>query len=108
MADMTIANTILAQYGGNQFRVLTGAKNFVGDTNSLSFHLPANAKKCITYVKTTLLPSDTYKVEFINARITVNGPKHEVVSTYENVYCDQLQDIFESETGLYVTLFSRR
>ena len=38
--DLTVANTILQQLGGNKFRVMTGAKNFVGSNDALTFRLP--------------------------------------------------------------------
>lgn len=107
MADTTVAQTILAQYGGNHFAMVTGANTFSADKNSLTFRVP-KAKKSITHVVTTLMPSDTYKVEFLNCRLTANGHKREIVATYTDVYSDQLQDIFEEETGLYATLFARR
>ena len=33
---MRVAKTILEQLGGNQFRMMTGAKKLAGDENSLS------------------------------------------------------------------------
>lgn len=107
MADMTVANTILAQYGGKSFCVITGASNLVGSPNSLSFRVP-NAQKKITHVVTTLLPSDTYRVEFIKSTGGGLSLNREVVSIHEDVYFDSLQDIFERETGLYATLYARR
>jgi hypothetical protein len=37
--DLTVANEIRNQLGGNRFAVMTGAHNFIGDANSLSFKL---------------------------------------------------------------------
>lgn len=107
VTDMTVANTILAQYGGGAFVFITGAKNLNGSENSLTFRIPDAKNKIITVV-TTLMPSDTYKVEYLNCRMTEKGPKREVVSVHEDVYSDQLQDIFERETGLYTTLTPRK
>jgi len=104
---MEVAQTILQQYGGNQFLMVTGANTLTADTNSLTFRVP-NAKQAISHVITTLMPSDTYKVEFLNCRMTAKSFKREVVSTHEDVYFDALQDIFEQETGLYATLHPRR
>jgi hypothetical protein len=106
MADMTVANTILAQYGGRQFQMVTGARDFTGSENSLTFRIPTH--RTITHVVTTLTPSDTYTVEYINCRMTKDSFKREVVSIHEDVYFDSLQDIFERETGLYATLYARR
>ena len=35
MSNMTVAKTILEQLGGNKFRMMTGAKNFMGFSNGL-------------------------------------------------------------------------
>src|ERR1700735_2706217 len=108
MADMTVANTILEQYGGKQFIAMTGASNFVGTENSLTCRI-APAKNLITHVVTTLMPSDTYKVEFLHRNIACGIEiSREVVSIHEDVYFDSLQDLFEEETDIYATLTSRR
>ena len=108
MADMTVANTILAQYGGRIFRMVTGANTFTGTENSLTFRVP-NAKNAITHVVTTLMPSDTYKVEFLSISRAIGVEMdRKVISTHEDVYFDALMDVFEQETGLYATLRPRR
>lgn len=96
-ATATIAKTILQQLGGNKFIVMTGAKTLVDHGNGLSFKLPSNfATGGINYVKITLEPSDEYTVEFGKLR----GLKYTVIETVEGVYCDMLQDVFTSATGL--------
>jgi hypothetical protein len=100
MTDMTVANTILEQLGGHMFALMTGAKNFSGTENSLTFKIP-NAQNKITHIIITLEPSDTYTVEFYNCRITSKGLKRELVESINDVYCDMLQDVFEQHTGLY-------
>ena len=99
------ANVILEQIGRGNTRalpVMTGARSFVAhneERGALSFKLPNNAKDGINFVKVVLTASDTYTVTF--ARVW--GTKFDVKATVENVYCDQLADVFERETGLYVT-----
>lgn len=103
MADMTVAKTILEQLGGGKFIAMTGAKNFLGDTNSLSFRLPGGGGFCkggINYVKVTLTPADTYNVEFSRIR----GQKVTLVDAAEDIYVDQLRSIFTRATGLAVSL----
>lgn len=102
MADMTVAKTILEQLGGRQFILLTGSKNFLGDDNSLTFAIGRN-DKAVTHCKITLDPSDTYTVTFMRIR------KFQVttISTHSDIYFDGLKDLFERETGLYVTLHPR-
>jgi len=105
MTDMTVANTILQQLGGRQFIAMTGSYNFLGTANSLSFKLRRN-KANASGMRITLLPSDTYRVEFYRIRNMEAITLEEHV--YDDVYCDMLQDIFESVTGLYTSLFARR
>lgn len=38
--NLTVANTILHQLGGRRFIAFTGARDLLGDTNSLTFKLP--------------------------------------------------------------------
>jgi hypothetical protein len=104
--ENTVATEILRQLGSSQFVLLTGAKSFTGSANGLSFQLPRGAKNGVNGVRITLLPSDTYRVEFLK----VNSRKGEFapVSAHEDVYCDMLADLFEAETGLYVSLRPRR
>lgn len=98
---LTVANTILAQLGGARFAAMTGAKGFVGDTNSLAFRLPSNfATKGINVVKVTLDPSDTYTVTFAKLR----GVKYTVIAEANDVYNDNLRRVFTSYTGLDTSL----
>jgi hypothetical protein len=102
MANLQVAQTILSQLGGNRFTAMTGAKNFAGDDNSLTFRLPSNGfcKDSINCVKITLTPMDVYTMEFMRVR----GVKVKKVSTFDMVYCDQLQSIFSHATGLLTRL----
>lgn len=102
---MTVAKTILAQLGGNQFVALTGAKDFLGGVDFLKMKVGKNSKG-VTHVKITLDPSDTYTMEFMKW----NAKKLEMSTIYktDGIYCDMLQDIFEEHTGLYTTLVPRR
>src|ERR1039458_2411264 len=102
--DIQVAQTILNQLGGAQFAALTGARNFVSGADFLQFSLPSGAKSHINKVRITLDPSDTYTVEFFN--LNLRAGLCSLVSERSDIYCDNLQDLFESETGLYVTLFA--
>ena len=101
--DLTVATEILRQLGGRPFQVMTGAKNFVGDTNALRFALPGRSgfvKDGINHVTVTLDPSDTYTVTFRRVR----GTKVTVVSEHTDIYNDQLRGLFEDVTGLRTSL----
>ncbi len=108
--DMTTANMILAQLSGSddvlarnyvgRFKMMTGAKNFLTDGNSLSFSLPGGGGFCkngINRVHIQLTPADTYNVKFY--RLT-RGTKLVTVSEHTDIYCDGLRELFERETGL--------
>ncbi len=93
-----IAREILRQLGGNWFAVMTGTTNFVDLGNGLGMRLRRN-KTQSNYLRITLSPMDTYTMEFIRVGKSI---KH--IDTFENVYCDQLQAIFTSTTGLNTKL----
>lgn len=99
--DMTVANTILAQLGGNRFRAMTGARNFVGSADTLSFHVSGKGKNgSVTAMRVTLNPLDLYTVTALRIR----GTKVTEVEVVDGVYFDQLQNVFTSMTGLYTRL----
>lgn len=89
---------LIKQLGGNRFIAMTGAKNFIGHENGISFKIMRNPMK-VTHVAIDLDPSDTYTLEFLNIK---TRPKLEksIISTRYMVYGDQLQEIFTRETGL--------
>ena len=92
---MQVARTILDQLGGNKFIAMTGAKNLAGGDNFLSMKLPRN-KSGANYLRITLSPMDDYTVQFdkINKSIGMT------VFCSGGIYCDQLQEVFTSVTGL--------
>lgn len=98
-----VAATILEQLGGNKFRAMTGAHSFMSDTNgngSLTFKYPHRKGFSHSAVKITLNGSDLYDMEFID----MNRKMEFTRKTIENVYDDQLQSVFTSETGLVTRL----
>jgi hypothetical protein len=102
--DMTVANTILRQMGGaGRLKAMTGANSFVGTENSVSFRWPSQRPSTGNAIRITLDPDDTYTVDFL--RVNKNGA--ESVKRLEGIYADQLMDIFERQTGLYLTFAPR-
>lgn len=99
--DLTVANTILEQLGGTGIlKLMCGCSGFVGDTDSVSFKVGKNAKGVIA-CRIQLLPSDTYKVTFY-------GRTYAVKSEHTDVYVDVLRELFERETGMYLTFVPRK
>ena len=96
--DFQVANTILAQLGGNKAKVMAGMYDFVSLEPGVQFSFKGSRKanKC----RIILDPNDTYTFELW--KIT----KLAFTKVYDlsGVYCDMLIDLFESETGLYLSL----
>ena len=103
---LVVAETILQQLGGRMFRMMTGARDFIGGENELMFRIPRIRK--INKVRIELLPSDTYKVEFLHIyRRRGCGFQVRTVESFEDVYAEDLRRIFEQTTGLDTSLTSR-
>jgi hypothetical protein len=107
--NMTVANTILAQLGGNRFIAMTGAKDLLGSDNYLIFSIGSNPSKA-NKVKITLMPSDTYKMEFYYYSTPKMTKAGEIIggliliANFNDVYADNLRDIFTSVTKMHTSL----
>jgi len=103
-----INETILQQLGGRMFVTMTGVNDIRFDEyGSLYMKIGKNAKG-VTNVKIRLTPLDDYEMIFhrISGRVYKNHyiPNGKIISIVEHVYCDQLCEVFERETGLYTHL----
>ena len=98
---MSVAKTILSQLGGNKFRMMTGAKNFLDHGDALSMKIGRNRSNS-NYLKITLNMMDLYDVHF--SKVSKMG-EEKSVKEYNNVFNDMLVEIFESHTGMYTKLF---
>ena len=98
---MSVAKEILNQLGGNKFRVMTGAKNFMGFSEGLVMKIGRNSSNS-NYLKITLNSMDLYDMEFAN--VSRMGEKKSVTE-YNNVYNDSMVEVFEKHTGMYTKLF---
>lgn len=98
--NMQVAQTILQQLGGNRFTVMTGSKNYVAGNNSLTMKLTRN-KAGAKWLTITLNGSDLYDLCF--KKINRAGDII-IVQERNDIYFDQLQEIFTEVTGLYTTL----
>ena len=94
------AKTLLRQLGGNKFIMMTGAKQMSIGKDGLTMKIGRNSKS-ITHVAIDLdRGKDLYTMKFIRVRKGI--PK--VVKKYDSIYADNLNNIFEKETGLYTRL----
>ena len=99
-AQLTVANTILAQLGGNRFLAMTGARNLMGGENMLTMKLGKGALNGITHLTVTLDADDTYTVKFQR----VHGCKVTDKGETSGVYADMLRDLFTTTTGFLTSL----
>ena len=100
---MEVAEIILAQLGGNKFRVMTGARNLLGSPDYLQFDLPRGfAKNKATKVRILLTPADTYTVTFYQWK--PRALELAVLEEVSDVYVSDLRRIFTDRTGLDCTL----
>ena len=107
-----IATEILRQLGGNRFIAFTGAKEFVEIDNGLRFKIGRNKSKT-NRIEIHLNGSDLYDMEFIAYRpysvkvdhkkmeVRTIEEKRETVRKFEDIFFDQLQELFTEVTGLY-------
>ena len=98
---MSVAKTILEQLGGNKFRVMTGAKNFMGFADGLVMKIGRNSSNS-NYLKITLNSMDLYDMKF--CKLTRKF-EEKSVTEYNNIYNDMLTDQFTAHTGMYTSLF---
>jgi hypothetical protein len=83
---------------------MIGAHDFVGSETALTFRFRARAMNGSNCIRVTLMPSDTYKVEFISIR----GTSVKVKSSHEDIYAEDLRNLIERTTGLYLSLGTMR
>ena len=93
-----IASTILSQLGGSKISAFIGAKHFIAIENGLQINFKAKSKNKSNVVRIILTPDDLYKVEFAYSR----GMNYYVRSEFDGIYCGQLIELFEKETGLFL------
>jgi len=109
--ELNVPKTILNQLGGNKFIVMTGAKNFVGDGNTLRMSLPRNGSRA-NRLWVTLNGNDLYDMRFFrytparfnSKTMTFSDDKISDEKVYEDVFFDQLQEIFTEHTKMYTHL----
>lgn len=95
-----IADTIRNQLGNLAF-IMMGASQLVGLPNGLQFKIGANAKR-VNRIRVTLGPTDTYTVTF--EKVASHGLDVKKLAEVDEVYFDQLKQVIEANTGLYLSL----
>ena len=84
---------------------MIGASNFGRTTQNghpaLTFTFKGSRK--VNYVIITLMPSDTYSVQFRRG-MTMRWHDDAPIAEYHDIYAEQLKPLFERVTGLYLSL----
>ena len=96
--NQEIAKTIASQIG-NKALYMIGAKNLYSIERGLQFDVMGNAKR-ITRVRIILNSDDLYTMKFYRGR----GVNIAEAVNFDGIYCDQLNEIIESATGLYTKM----
>lgn len=94
-----IAKTILSQMGGTgRIMAVMGAKQFVAHADGVAFRFPN--KTGANHVTVKLTGRDDYDVTFVR----IVGSKVKIVADIKGIYAEQLKSVFETNTGLYLSL----
>jgi hypothetical protein len=97
-----IAKTILQQIGGRRFSAMTGSRDFIDLGNGLRMNLSRNKTSANRLEILLNEATDTYRMRFYRMTVSKHfDVKTKDIAVYEGVYCDMLEDIFTSVTGLY-------
>jgi len=97
-----IALNILDQMGGRgRIATMLGTKRFFSYDDGVAFSFSNKKRSAPNQVKITLDPSDTYTMTFL--RVSRNGDFKEK-GRFTRIYADQLVEIFERQTGLFLSL----
>lgn len=100
-----IAKIILEQIGGGRFIAMTGSKVFIDLGNGLRMNLTRNRTSANRLDILLDEATDTYIMRFY--RHSFSKKTFEVttkdIARHEGVYCDMLEEMFTSVTGLYTS-----
>ena len=101
-----IAKTILEQIGGRRFAAMTGSKDFTDMGNGLRMSLARNKTSANRLDIIYDAGADLYNMRFYSktfSKKTFEVSKKDI-ALLEGVYCDMLEEMFTSVTGLYTRL----
>ena len=102
MSNSNVAEIILKQMGGTgRIQMMTGAKSFVYDFESVQFKFLNRKRSKPNSCKVTYdSGQDFYTVNFDR----VDRYNIKALNVFHGIYADQLVNLFETETGLYLSL----
>lgn len=103
MDGRQIAETIIQQMGGyGKLKAMINAKDFLYSDKEKSLQFKFSGSKKVNCIKITLNNLDLYDIKLY--KINLKKFTCDVKEKIENIYADQLKDIFETKTGLYLSL----
>lgn len=94
-----IAMTIYQQLGGKA-KAMIGAYDICSNHGGNALEFKFKMSKVANHVSILLTPKDLYNITFKKIR----GTSVKTVGVFEDIYAEDLKHIFESTTGLYLTL----
>lgn len=104
-ADQMIGRTILEQMGGaRRLQVMLGVQQIILLNDGVGIKWPSKQPSKGNYVEIKLNGSDLYDVTFFNVGRGAKRP----VKKFDDVYAEDLVDIFEKQTGWYLRLASEQ
>lgn len=113
-ARSMVGPTILQQMGGlRRLQAMLGIYYLRYINDGVEFGWPNKQSSKGNHVKVILEPSDTYRVEFFNTSwatsLTGRTPKSsKLVKRLDDVYAEDLVNLFERQTGWYLRLAADR
>ena len=104
--QIQIANTIIQQLGGyGRLKMMTGFKDHYAMESGLQFSISRNHRQ-INKIRITLNSMDLYDMIFMSVRKKRNSWDFitTVKDEFNGVYADQLPELFEQATGMYLSI----
>lgn len=102
MSNPNVANTILKQLGGpGRIMAMTGAESFIYDFESVQFKFSNRQRNKPNFCHVTYnQDQDLYTVKFGRS----GRQFYADISSFEGIHADMLVNLFEEQTGLYLSL----
>lgn len=95
--NIEVSKTIRKQIG-NRALYWMGTQRLTAIKNGLGIRFNGSRKS--NYIEIILTPMDMYAVKFF--KVTYYDER--LVSEHHDIYCDQLKELIENKTGLYLSL----
>lgn len=104
MTGKDVAATIIQQLGGHgKLKAMVSAKDFMYSDKDKSLTFKFSGSRKTNCIRITYNSMDLYDIEFL--KINLKKLTCKTIEIIENVYNDQLIEIFERRTELYLKLF---